>query len=160
MEENLLATLSAKSELALAALDADSDVDALDLVSSMEELKRRLEVLLGAQAVAPIDESEKRAREAETARLQKERVAEAGGKLLSATFDFLANLMPDTPATPESEQLSQLLKSQLSACIEPDDNGGPRLTVALPDTSSLDGFVETMARVIAINARAVSGSKQ
>jgi superfamily II DNA/RNA helicase len=160
IEENLLATLSAKSQLALAALDADSEVDALDLVSSMEELKRRLEVLLGAQAVAPIDESERRAREEETARLQQERVAEAGGKLLSATFDFLGQLMPDTPVTPESEQMTRLLKSQLSACIETGDSGVSRLTVALPDTSALDGFVETMARVIAANAQAVGGSSQ
>ena len=65
IEENLLATLSAKHELALAALDPDSDVTELDLASGMEELKRRLEVLLGAQPEAPIDESQKKQVEAE-----------------------------------------------------------------------------------------------
>ena len=46
IEENLLATLSAKHDLAMAALDADSDVTQVDLVSGIEELRRRLEVLL------------------------------------------------------------------------------------------------------------------
>ena len=36
LEEKLLATLSAKHELAQAALDVDSDVDAVELVSGME----------------------------------------------------------------------------------------------------------------------------
>lgn len=58
LEENLLATLSAKQELALAALDPDSDVTAIDLASSMEELTRRLEVLLGAKPEAPVDEDD------------------------------------------------------------------------------------------------------
>ena len=63
IEENLLATLSAKHELALAALDAASEVDAVELVSGMEELRRRLEVLLGARAAAPVDESQRSARD-------------------------------------------------------------------------------------------------
>jgi len=46
IEENLLATIAAKKELALAALDAESDVDQVDLASGMQELKGRLEVLL------------------------------------------------------------------------------------------------------------------
>jgi SNF2 family DNA or RNA helicase len=49
IEDNLLATLAAKRDLALAALDAGSDVDAVDMVSGIEELKQRLEILLGAK---------------------------------------------------------------------------------------------------------------
>ena len=65
IEENLLATLSAKHELALAALDPDSDIDQVDLGSGMEELKRRLQVLLGATTPAPVNESQQRQREEE-----------------------------------------------------------------------------------------------
>ena len=54
IEESLLSTLSAKHELALAALDAESDVDAVDLVSNTEDLKNRLEILLGAKPDAPV----------------------------------------------------------------------------------------------------------
>ena len=55
IEENLLATLSAKHDLALAALDAESEVTQVDLASGVEELRRRLEVLLGARPEAPVD---------------------------------------------------------------------------------------------------------
>ncbi len=61
IEENLLATLASKKELALAALDVESEVDTVDLATGMEELKSRLEVLLGAKPEAPIDETVKQA---------------------------------------------------------------------------------------------------
>ena len=47
IEEGLLNTLSAKHDLALAALDPDSDVTRVHLVSGMDELRGRLEVLVG-----------------------------------------------------------------------------------------------------------------
>ncbi len=53
IEENLLATIAAKKDLALAALDSESDVEQVDLVSGMQELKNRLEILLGARPEAP-----------------------------------------------------------------------------------------------------------
>ena len=85
IEESLLTTLSAKHELAMAALDADSDVDAVDLVSGSEELKSRLEVLLGAKPDAPVDESEKTRQETAAAHMaRREQIALAGGQLLGA----------------------------------------------------------------------------
>src|SRR5436190_13594413 len=48
IEENLLQTLSAKKDLALAALDPGASVDTVDMLSGMDELKGRLEILLGA----------------------------------------------------------------------------------------------------------------
>ena len=66
IEERLLGTLSAKHDLALAALDVESDVSEVELQSGMEELKRRLERLLGKKPAAPIDVSQQRAVEAET----------------------------------------------------------------------------------------------
>ena len=44
-EESLLGTLAAKHELALAALDPDSQVTDADFRSGIEELKKRLECL-------------------------------------------------------------------------------------------------------------------
>jgi superfamily II DNA or RNA helicase len=63
LEENLLATLGAKRDLALAALDANSEVDTVSMVSGAEELRSRLEVLLGAKPEANIDVSQQRAEE-------------------------------------------------------------------------------------------------
>ncbi|MEP0841292.1 MAG: DEAD/DEAH box helicase, partial [Phycisphaerae bacterium] len=100
IEERLLGTLSQKHELALAALDADSEVDAVDLAGGIDALKRKLEVLLGARPSAPVDESRK-AREARQAErlARQERVAAAGGRLLNAAFAFLSEMVP-APAEP------------------------------------------------------------
>lgn len=54
IEERILSTLAAKRSLALAALDPESNVDVVDMTSGIEELKARLEVLLGARAEAPL----------------------------------------------------------------------------------------------------------
>ncbi len=51
--------IAAKKDLALAALDVESDVENVDLKSSLEELKKRLEVLLGSQPEAPVVEKMK-----------------------------------------------------------------------------------------------------
>ena len=66
LEERLLATLAAKQDLALAALDSESEVDEVHLASGMEELKRRLEVLLGSRAEAHVDESVRREERSDT----------------------------------------------------------------------------------------------
>ena len=107
LEERLLATLAGKHELALAALDVDSDVDEVQLESGMLELKRRLEVLLGAKPEAPIVEKAKQ-QEAENAeRLEKQnRMAAAGGQLLAGAVEFLSALMPDRPETEASRQVA------------------------------------------------------
>ena len=62
IEENLLATLSAKHELAAAVLDPDSELREVQLASGIEELKRRLEALLGAKPEGSPDVSMQRAR--------------------------------------------------------------------------------------------------
>src|SRR5437867_2064732 len=91
IEERLLNTLSAKHDLALAALDVESDVDQVKLAGGMEELRRRLEVLLGSPPEASRDESLRR--ETESA-ARRERLALSGGQLLSAAFQFLGELLP------------------------------------------------------------------
>lgn len=96
IEERMLSTLSAKHDLALAALDVESDVDQVKLVGGMEELRRRLEVLLGAHPEAPRDESLRRDTEADTAR--RKRLALTGGQLLSAAFQFLGELFTGADA--------------------------------------------------------------
>ena len=64
LEERLLATLTAKQELSIAVLDPDSEIDEVSMESGMEELRRRLEVLLGAEQAGPVDESVSQAAEA------------------------------------------------------------------------------------------------
>jgi len=162
IEESLLQTLSAKHELAVAALDAESEVDEVDLQSGMEELKRRLEVLLGARPEAPLDESEQARSEQEAARrARRERVAAAGGQLLGAAFAFLGEMIPEQTETEESRRMAELFRSRFAECLEHDEQGRPRLTVTLPDPAALDTLAASLARLMAAGEadRSVAGAR-
>lgn len=149
LEENLLATLSAKKSLALAALDPEAEVDTVQMRSSAEELKARLEVLLGARPEAPRDVSEeKRQVAALDGQRHRERVAEAGGQLLGAVFHFLGELVAgDGRQAPPAEVVKDL-RARLDECVEEDGSGQPRLTVTLPDRQTLDNLAGTLARLL------------
>ena len=149
IEESLLQTLAAKHELALAALDADSHVDAVDLVGGMEELKRRLEVLLGAKPEAPVDETERARQEREAEQLaRREKVAAAGGQLLTAAFTFLGEMLPQREPTDASAEAAERIKRGLAECLEEDETGTMKLTVTLPDASALDDLARSLARLL------------
>src|SRR6266705_2900252 len=158
IEEKLLSTLSAKHQLALAALDTESDVDQVDLAGGIEELRRRLEVLLGARPEAPSDKSLRQESELAVARaaaersVRRERLAVSGGHLLSAAFQFLGELLPAPSNSSESKAattaLAATLKQNLTDLVEPDDRGRPRLTFALPDATALDGLTNVLARLL------------
>ncbi|MQA91037.1 MAG: helicase [Gemmatimonas sp.] len=149
IEEKLLATLSAKHELALAALDMDSQVTEVDLSSGMEELKRRLELLLGATPDAAVDESEKRRVDEEIERRERQaRVGEAGGELLSAAFAFLAEMIPKGAESAATAQMASQLKARLDECLDRDENGRPRLTVTLPNNDALENVTRSLASLL------------
>jgi superfamily II DNA or RNA helicase len=148
LEEQLLGTLAAKHELAQAVLDPDSEVEAVDLASSVEELRARLEVLLGAQPEAPSDEREPRDRQREL-EVRRERIAAAGGALVGAAFSFLSELLPAQSTQPGADHLADLVRKQLAECLEEDAAGRPRLSVVLPDRSALDALARSLGHLLA-----------
>ena len=161
IEENMLATLSAKHELFQAVLDPDSSIDELEMRSGMEELKRRLEVLLGKKPEAPVDESLRSKEQQTVARLAEERtrVSEAGGRMLAAAFEFLGELIPQAAESGDEVEarasagsrdgVAEELRERLHRCIEEDEDGRPRLTVTLPSRESLDKLAGALARLLA-----------
>ena len=151
LEERLLSTLSAKRDLALAVLDADSDVSQVDLVSGMEELRRRLEVLLGSRSEASVDEASQGdfRQEGETAQPRQARVAEAGGELLGAAFKFLGELVTESSKShPAPEGLVSQVRAGLQQCVEVDESGKHRLTVSFPDAESIENLADVLARFL------------
>src|SRR5215469_12710779 len=151
IEEKLLATLSAKHDLALAALDMESDVREVALASGIEELKQRLEVLLGARAHAAVDETEKQRQQQEAERLaRRSRVAEAGGQLVAAAFAFLGEMIPQRQPTNGAEQKASEVKARLDECLERDEQGRPRLTVTLPNEDALESLARSLAALITV----------
>ena len=146
IEEKLLATLSAKHDLALAALDIESTVREVALTSGIEDLKKRLEVLLGASADAAVDESEKQRHQQEAERLaRRSRVAEAGGQLVAAAFAFLGEMIPQRQPTNGAEQKASEFKACFAECLERDEQGRPRLTVTLPNEAALESLASSLA---------------
>jgi hypothetical protein len=149
-EESLLTTLSAKKDLALAALDVDSDIDEVSLVSGAEELRNRLEVLLGAKPQAPLDVSQRVEVVADVdRRAHRDRVAAAGGELLGAVFNFLGELVSqqEVAAQPAADTVDSL-KQRLAECVEEDDQGRQRLSITLPNREMLDKLAATLARLL------------
>ncbi len=154
IEEGLLSTIAKKKELAIAALDADSDVSQIDLVTGREDLKQKLEVLLGAVPAAPLDASQGAETVAETAanvsdasgasesspgetsagevaaasagntNPHRERVAAAGGELLGAAFKFLGELVAQQQTPEPPSELVGSLRAGLGHCVEPAVDGG------------------------------------
>jgi superfamily II DNA/RNA helicase len=153
IEENLLATIAAKQDLALATLDAESELDAVDMASGIQELKSRLEVLLGARCEAPLDESALRKQQKASAGIalsQRDRVAAAGGELLGAAFKLIGELVEQASSPPPPVELVSRLRDGLSACVEEDQNERPRLTLTLPDRGALDHLAQSLARLLVV----------
>lgn len=149
LEENLLATLSAKHELSLAVLDPGADATEVDMAVGVEELKRRMEILLGAIPEAAEDESMKAAVEKEAAALaKKEKIAAAGGNLVGAAFAFIGEMFADQYATAEIEPLAGAFKAKLSDCMEKTDDGSLEMTISLPDESFLDNMARSLAQMV------------
>jgi len=154
LEESLLNTLSAKHELAMAVLDPDSRVGSVDLAGGMEELKRRLEMLLGTKPPAPVDESVREDAEKQAEALQrKEKIALAGGQLLVSAFTFLGELFPHTEQTPDSERMTEAFRNQLSQCLEKGPDGRLRMTIALPDEAAISKLAKTLAGIASLHGR-------
>jgi superfamily II DNA/RNA helicase len=152
IEESLLNTLSAKHDLALAALDADSDVSEVEFQSGVEELRRRLEVLLGAKPEAPVDVTQRKdvMVEAEQMAEHRDRVAAAGGEMLGAVFNFLGQLVSQNGAPSPTEPLLTDVNNRLSECVEEDAFGRQRLTITLPDRNALNSLAKTLSQLMVV----------
>jgi hypothetical protein len=149
LEENLLVTIAGKQSLFTAVLDPEADVSELSMSSGLEELKKRLEILLGNKPKSAIDESMKAKAEAQAELLKrKERMSQAGGQLLGAAFTFIGELFPEQEDTEKMDELASKFRERLSQCIEEGPDGQLQMTVTLPDKGIIDDFAKSLARVI------------
>lgn len=150
IEERLLDTLASKQELADAAINFDSDVSSVEMLSGIGDLKRRLEKILQPKLVPPVDESQHLQVADQTAAIaeRRERVSAAGGQLLGAALSMVGELVAGSQAAPPNpERVDQLTRS-LTDCIERDEAGRPQLKISLPDDNALRSLAETLARLL------------
>ena len=122
IEEGLLNTLSAKRNLAIAALDPDSDVAQVDLTTGVDELRRRLEVLLGAHPEAPVDASKKE--EVAVPGAAPGPAPRAGGgrrwRNAGGRLHFLGELVAKDGAPPPDDGLVAKVRDHLGQCVVDD----------------------------------------
>ncbi len=142
IEHKLLGTLASKKNLAIAALDYNSTVQEVDLVSGIEELKSRLEELLGAEQAIGEDPTSKEAREKEL-KDRQEKIALASGNLFSSMFDLLGNLMPSHPKAETNNNIAEM-QNRLKQCIEFDDQGRPVLKMILPSEKNISDMAHIL----------------
>ncbi len=152
IEEGLLNTLACKQDLADASLDFDSDVCEVKMQSGMEDLKRRLEVIMNPLP-AIIDESQQRRVDAEAEALafnkRRESISVASGQLVTAALSLAGELIGNSnSATVVDETTVNSLTQSLSECIERDSEGRPQLTIRLADDAALRGLATTLARLL------------
>ncbi|MCA8995390.1 MAG: DEAD/DEAH box helicase [Planctomycetaceae bacterium] len=150
LEEKLLDTLSAKQDLASAAIDMESDVDEVAMVSGIEELRRRLEKMFGPTEDAPTDMSLQDRVEEETRVIaeKREKVAAAGGQLIGAAFEMVAGLISTQGSPAPDPEMVNRLRQGLNDSVERDESGRPQLRITLPDDNSLQQFAQTLAQLL------------
>lgn len=153
LEERLLDTITSKAELAAAALDVNSDVDEVQMESGIEELRRRVERLLGKAPDAPVDCSQQSRVNQETRQLRerRERVAAAGGELVGAALRLVGELIAEQNRPAPDPALVSRLRDGLSDSVERDEAGRPQLRLTLPDDESLSRFATTLAQLLVPN---------
>jgi hypothetical protein len=134
IEDDLLATLSSKRDLAMAALDPGSQVSDVDVRSQAEDLKAKLEVLLGKKPDAPVDVTVQNA----AARSAKnERLSATSSKFLEATLDLLGELGGESN-----------LREKLDVQVVTDPHGERRVSFALPPADTLATLLRTLAGLL------------
>ncbi len=114
----------------------------------MEELKRRLERLLGQQPAAPVDQSQQRAVES-TAReiaARRDKVATAGGELLGAALNLVGELI-DNGTEPNPVAVEQV-RAGLTECVQRDDQGRLQIRLTLPNENTLDDLAKSLAKLL------------
>ncbi|MEN8127760.1 MAG: DEAD/DEAH box helicase [Planctomycetota bacterium] len=148
IEEGMLGTLAAKKEVALASLDINSDIKEVDMASGTEELKHKLEILLGRPEDAPLDisEQEKQKRQADKI-VHKEKIAVAAGELFSSAFNLLGEIIPQQADEQMLKQKTNVIKTHLQECLETNNQGQVELKLKLPNQASLDNIAAALAKL-------------
>ena len=146
LEESILGLLGAKLELANAAIDMNSDLVEVSLQSGIEELKRRMEVLLGNKEDAEIDALMQNKVAKEISKTKEAKFAEAGGKLLASAFEFLGAAVSKNKEI-NSSPAAESIFNEFTKSAEKNDNGKYNLNLSL-DECALKNLAGTLAAIM------------
>ena len=144
LEENLLTTLSTKRDLAMAALDPDSTVADVDVRTQADDIKEKLEVLLGSKPEAPVDETVK---EAASRATSNDRLAQASSSFLHSALDLLGEIAGEHDVGTREAVLDDL-RATFDAKVVADEHGKRRLSVAMPSRETLSRLLRGLAGLL------------
>jgi len=156
LEERMLSTLAAKHDLSLAALDASSTVDTVELSSGIDELKKRLERFLGQAPEAPADKSSQLEVEEEVQCLQKrQRIEQAGGQIITGALSLLNEIIPvpDLPETYRNKVADSIIKN-LRQSVQQDEQGNDYLKLSLPGRDGLEQIGQALTNLALLTKNA------
>jgi superfamily II DNA/RNA helicase len=172
IEERLLDLLGAKSALALATLDLDSDTDFVEMTSGIDALKNRLEILLGQKPDKPL-ESPTPLREIQIQE-RRQKISEAGSKLLNAVCDFLGEIIPtfqgesstedsssgngesqpdEVPNKEQRPNSGESIKNFFLSCFHKDDEGRAHFTLPVPPETIIDKVSDIVSKFLGVSAQ-------
>ena len=69
--------------------------------------------------------------------------------MISAALDFLGQLLPPQPSSPETAVIAENVAERLRKSVDRDESGRPRFTLTLPDEATLEKIAATVAALFA-----------
>jgi hypothetical protein len=136
--------------VAVAALDPDAEIDSVDLASGMEELKRRLERLLGKRPDAPVSQS---MYEHEVEQTRRNQIATSAGTMLVSAFEIISQMLPEQTRQIHDPAMAEMLQKSLKMATTQQEDGKLNLTFTLPDEKALTALSTSMAQLLTLSGQ-------
>jgi transketolase C-terminal domain/subunit len=146
LEENLLSTLSSKRDLAMAALDPDSQVAGRGRSHASGRHQGEARGAPRREARGAVDETVK---EGASMAAATDRLAEAGGSaFLRVALDVLGEVA-DRHGSETRPGIADVFRAGLDAKVVADEKGLRRLSIAMPSREKLAALMQGIAGLLA-----------
>jgi hypothetical protein len=84
---------------------------------------------------------------------RKEKIAAAGGQLVGAAFAFIGEMISGDDEPEEVAQLAGAFKAKLNDCMEKEEDGSLKMTIAIPDENFLDNMARSLAQMVSVGRK-------
>ncbi|NLP02657.1 MAG: hypothetical protein GX089_09200 [Fibrobacter sp.] len=119
--------------------------------SNIDDLKKKLELLLGEKDPAPVDMSmlEEVTEEKDKASvINIEKASEASGKMLSAVFSFIRESIPSSVTKEKRSPLTLALEESLKSISNVEADGKVRMQLTFDSQEAVDAMAAAIAGLL------------
>lgn len=119
--------------------------------SNIDDLKKKLELLLGERDPAPVDMSmlEEVTEEKDKASvINIEKASEASGKMLSAVFSFIRESIPSSVTKEKRSPLTLALEESLKSISNVEADGKVRMQLTFDSQEAVDAMAAAIAGLL------------